>query len=282
VDIVALAKDLRGIVRRWRDAGETIALVPTMGNLHEGHLSLVQLAAREAKRVVVSVFVNPAQFGPGEDYAAYPRTPDADLQRLGRAPADVLFTPGTEEMYSAGDARGTMVSVPGLSAILCGAFRPGHFDGVTSVVARLFNVVQPDVAVFGQKDYQQLVIIRRMQSDLHFPVRVVDAPTVREADGLAMSSRNQYLSPDERRLAPRIHAQLLACGQSLRQGRRDYPGLEAEGAAGLAAAGLKPDYFAIRAPDDLAEPGPGPRRLVILTAVRIGRARLIDNILVDL
>lgn len=282
MNIVALANDLRGIVRRWRDAGETVALVPTMGNLHAGHLSLVELAAREAKRVVVSVFVNPAQFGPGEDYAAYPRTPDADQRSLDRARADVLFMPGTAEVYPAGDARSTTVSVPGLSAILCGACRPGHFDGVTSVVARLFNIIQPDVAVFGQKDYQQLVIIRRMQSDLHFPVRVVDAPTVREADGLAMSSRNQYLSPDERRLAPMIHAQLRACGESLRQGIRDYPRLEAEGAAGLAAAGLRPDYFAIRAPDDLGEPHPSPRRLVILTAVRIGRARLIDNVLLDL
>lgn len=280
--IVALAKDLRAIVGGWREAGETVALVPTMGNLHDGHLSLVELAAREAKRVVVSVFVNPTQFGPGEDYAAYPRTPGADQKRLGQARADVLFIPGTEEMYPADNARGTVVSVPGLSAILCGAHRPGHFDGVTSVVARLFNIAQPDVAVFGQKDYQQLVIIRRMQADLHFPVRVVGAPTVREADGLAMSSRNQYLSPDERRLAPMIHAGLSACGEALRQGIRDFPRLEAEGAAGLAAAGLKPDYFAIRTPDDLSEPEPTARRLVILTAVRIGRARLIDNILVDL
>lgn len=280
--IVALAKDLRGIVGAWRAAGETVALVPTMGNLHDGHLSLVELAAREASRVVVSVFVNPTQFGPGEDYAAYPRTPDADQQRLAGTPADALFIPGTDEMYPEGEARATVVSVPGLSGILCGAHRPGHFDGVSSVVARLFNIAQPDVAVFGQKDYQQLVIIRRMQADLHFPLRVVGAPTVREADGLAMSSRNQYLSPGDRRLAPTIHATLSACGEALRRGVRDYPRLEAEGAARLGAAGLGPDYFAIRTPERLEVPGPGTRRFVILTAARLGRARLIDNILLDL
>jgi len=253
-----------------------------MGNLHDGHLSLVELAAREARRVVVSVFVNPTQFGPGEDYAAYPRTPAADQERLARTRADVLFVPATAEMYPDGHGPGTVVSVPGLSTILCGAHRPGHFDGVASVVARLFNIVQPDVAVFGQKDYQQLVIIRRLQADLHFPVRVVGAPTVREADGLALSSRNQYLSPEERRLAPAIHAALSACGEALRQGLRDFARLEAEGAARLAAAGLRPDYFAIRTPDELAVPESAARRLVILTAVRLGRARLIDNILVEL
>lgn len=273
--------ELRAAVRIWRAAGESVALVPTMGNLHAGHLSLVALAGRTGGRTVVSVFVNPAQFGPGEDFASYPRTPAEDARRLVGTGADLLFVPAVEEIYPAWPAPATSVTVPGLDTILCGASRPGHFAGVTSVVARLFNLIQPDVAVFGQKDYQQCVILRRMTADLHYPVRILMGPTLREADGLAMSSRNQYLDPAERARAPAMHAALLACAGELRAGRRDFAVLEAAGLAALARGGFRPDYFAIRSADDLAAPRPDtPQALVVLAAGYLGRARLIDNLLV--
>jgi pantoate--beta-alanine ligase len=272
---------LRETLRAWRHAGETVALVPTLGNLHQGHISLVELARKQADRIVISVFVNPTQFGPGEDYQAYPRTLDHDRRQLTRAGAELLFAPSVEEMYPhAGDA-GTLVSVPGLSSILCGEFRPGHFDGVTSVVSRLFNIVQPDVAVFGQKDYQQLAIIRRMQADMHYPVAIVAGPTLREADGLALSSRNQYLSPAERKLAPALYRAVSECGARLRTGACDYAALEAHGKATLVTAGFRPDYFAVRNADDLAPAQAMDRRLVVLVAAHLGRARLIDNELVE-
>lgn len=273
---------MRRAVARWRGAGERVALVPTMGNLHAGHLALVGRARALAGRVVVSVFVNPTQFGPGEDFAAYPRTLRADAARLRAAGADLLFAPGVAGMYPGGAAPGTVVSVPGLSTDLCGAHRPGHFDGVASVVLRLFNVVGPDVAVFGEKDYQQLVLLRRMAADLHLPVRLVGVATVRERDGLAMSSRNQYLDADERRSAPALHAALLACRARLLAGARDYRALEREAAGALRRAGFVPDYVAIRAAADLAPPRRGERRLRVLAAARLGRARLIDNVAVRL
>ncbi len=279
-----VVKTLRGIaaLRRllagWRAGGERIALVPTMGNLHAGHLALVALARRHAPRVVVSVFVNPAQFGPGEDYARYPRTLASDRRQLVAAGADVLFVPAVTAIYPGGSEATTTVAVPGLSAILCGQSRPRHFAGVTSVVARLFNIVQPDVAVFGRKDYQQLVIIRRMAADLHFPVRVIAGTTRRERDGLALSSRNQYLSARERAHAPALHAALSRCREALRRGRRDFAALEADGLAALRVAGMKPDYFAIRRAADLAAPERGDRALVVLAAAYLGRARLIDNV----
>lgn len=274
--LTALAA-LRGAVARFRAAGERVALVPTMGNLHRGHLALVARARAEAERVVVTVFVNPTQFGPGEDFAAYPRTPEADAGVLAAAGCDVLFLPPVAEVYPDGEAGATRVEVPGLSAVLCGAFRPGHFAGVTSVVARLFNMVGPDVAVFGDKDYQQLTIIRRMVRDLHLPVRVVGLPTVREPDGLALSSRNQYLAPAERAVAPRLAAVLADVAAAVAAGRRDFGALEAEAVATLAAAGFRPDYVAIRRASDLGEPRPGDGPLVVLAAAWLGRARLIDN-----
>jgi len=276
--IASLRENLGG----WRGFGETVALVPTMGNLHAGHRSLVEIARPLADRVVVSIFVNPTQFGPGEDFAAYPRTLDQDRRLLTRANVDILFAPAIDEIYPEPSRPGTQVSVPGLSAILCGQFRPGHFDGVASVVTRLFNIVQPDVAVFGQKDYQQLLVIRRLQADLHLPVRIVAGPTVREADGLALSSRNQYLDAADRSRAPGLNAALVRCADALRGGGRDFAGLEAEGLAGLEAAGFRPDYFAIRAAADLAVPDKAVRQLVVLAAGHLGRARLIDNVLVDL
>lgn len=274
--LTALAA-LRGAVARFRTAGERVALVPTMGNLHRGHLALVTRARAEAERVVVTVFVNPTQFGPGEDFAAYPRTPDADAGVLAAAGCDVLFLPPVAEVYPGGEAGATRVEVPGLSTILCGAFRPGHFAGVTSVVARLFNMVGPDVAVFGDKDYQQLTIIRRMVRDLHLPVRIVGLSTVREPDGLALSSRNQYLTPAERAMAPRLAAVLADVATAVAAGRRDFAALEAQAVATLAAAGFRPDYVAIRRADDLGEPGAGGAALVVLAAAWLGRARLIDN-----
>ncbi len=273
---------LRETLRAWQHAGETVAIVPTLGNLHEGHISLLELARKYADRVVVSVFVNPIQFGPGEDYQSYPRTLDHDRRRLMRAGADLLFAPAVEVMYPRGEEATTVVSVPGLSGILCGEFRPGHFDGVTSVVSRLFNIVQPDFAVFGQKDYQQLTIIRRMQIELHFPVEIIVGPTLREADGLALSSRNQYLSAAERGIAPNLYRAVNACGERLRAGTRDYAALEAHGFATLVAAGFRPDYFAIRNADDLGPPQRIDRRLVVLVAAHLGRARLIDNQLVEI
>jgi len=272
---------MRAAVRDWREVGERVALVPTMGNLHRGHLSLVELARARADRVVVSIYVNPTQFGPSEDYADYPRTLDADRRRLRRAGADVVFVPGDEEMYPFGLQAMTRVSVPLLTEKFCGASRPGHFDGVTSVVARLFGIVQPDLAVFGQKDYQQWLVIRRMTADLHMPVEILSGPTQRERDGLALSSRNQYLDPDERRRAPALYRSLQRCAQAIEAGRRDYAALEADGRQALEAAGFQVDYFAVCRADDLAPPAAGDRQLVILAAGRLGRARLIDNVLVS-
>lgn len=272
---------LREITRGWRQVGESTALVPTMGGLHQGHMSLVQLASECAERVVVSVFVNPTQFGPGEDFDNYPRTLDNDRRRLSRAGVDVMFAPSIEEMYPFGEENMTRVSVPVLSKILCGDDRPDHFDGVTSVVGRLFAIVQPDVAVFGQKDYQQLVIIRRMVADLHIPVSIVAGPTFRDKNGLALSSRNRYLSEGERAKAPALHHAITACRDRLVAGDRDYARLEAAGSRALMAAGLTPEYFAIRKAGDLSPPDRDSEYLIVLAAARLGAARLIDNALIE-
>jgi pantoate--beta-alanine ligase len=269
---------VRRTVAGWRKAAADVALVPTMGNLHEGHIALVRRAKALAGRVVVSVFVNPTQFGPGEDFAAYPRTLPADAAKLRTVGADLLFLPTVRGMYPRGEAASTVVSVPALSRDLCGEFRPGHFDGVASVVLRLLNVVAPDVAVFGEKDYQQLVLLRRMAADLHVPVRLVGVPTVRERDGLAMSSRNQYLDADERSRAPALHAALLDCRAQLLAGARNHAALERAAVRALRRAGFVPDYVAIRSAADLAPPSSGTRDLRILAAARLGRARLIDNL----
>ena len=268
----------RRLVRAWHHRGQTVAVVPTMGNLHDGHISLIAMARRRADRVVATIFVNPTQFGPGEDYASYPRTLDEDRRRLRLAGVDAVLVPTVREIYPYGQQGSVVVSVPLLSKQLCGAFRPGHFDGVTSVVLRLFNAVSPQFAVFGEKDYQQLVILRKMAADLHLPVRVLGAPTVREPDGLAMSSRNQYLDSDERATAPRLHAVLLDCCSRLRAGEKRFSAVETAGFRALARAGFTPDYVAIRDAADLAEPRAGTRSLRVLAAARLGRARLIDNV----
>lgn len=272
--------ELRRQLAEWRRSGESIALVPTMGNLHRGHLSLVEEARRQADRVVVSIFVNPTQFGPGEDYANYPRTPERDAELLRQAGVDLLFLPAAGQIYPPSDKPATYVEVPGLSDELCGAFRPGHFRGVTTVVCKLFNIVQPDVALFGDKDYQQLTLIRRMVADLDLPVRIVGMPTVREADGLALSSRNGYLGSAERQQAARLHAILQDAAARLKAGARNYQELEQQACEALIAAGFQPDYVAIRAAD-LSLPSADVRELVVLAAARLGRARLIDNLQVS-
>lgn len=269
---------LRAQIAAWREDGAQVALVPTMGNLHEGHLALVRRARELADRTVVSVFVNPLQFVPGEDLDAYPRTPDADRIKLSEAGVDLLFSPPADEVY-AGDLAGTTrVQVPALDGILCGAFRPGHFTGVATVVAKLFNLVQPDYAVFGDKDYQQLLLVRRMVQDLCFPVDVVAVPTVREPDGLAMSSRNRYLDASERAAAPQLYRVLCELAARLRAGETDYAALEHAATERLRALGFRPDYVSVRRAADLAAPAPGERALVVLAAAWLGRARLIDHL----
>jgi pantoate--beta-alanine ligase len=280
--VVESAADLRILIAEWRRAGKRIAFVPTLGNLHAGHLRLVQVAREYADAVVVSIYVNPLQFGPSEDLAAYPRTPGEDRAALEGARTDLLFMPGDGEMYPGGPEAMTRVEVPGLSDILCGASRPGHFRGVATVVNRLFNLVGPDVAVFGKKDYQQLLVIRRMVSDLGMPVEVVGVDTVREPDGLALSSRNGYLSGTERRVAPRLYAALQLMRERMLEAGETGAALVPQAVAGLARDGFKVDYLSIRRQADLAEPMPGERRLVILAAAWLGRTRLIDNIEVEL
>ena len=268
---------LRERVRGWKRAGLRVGFVPTMGNLHAGHYSLVTLARRHADRVVSSVFVNPTQFGPNEDFTRYPRTPDADTAGLAAAGCDALWLPDVESMYPFGVELAAKVQVPGVSAVLEGAFRPGHFDGVCTVVSRLFNQVLPDVAVFGNKDYQQLAVIRQMVADLQFPIDIVGGEIVREANGLAMSSRNQYLTDEERATAAAIHRTLLAMREDILAGTPRAQ-VEAEADAALRDAGFVPDYAAVRRPD-FSEPadGEGGAR-VALIAARLGRTRLIDNL----
>jgi pantoate--beta-alanine ligase len=275
-------EDLRRRVSEWRRAGDRIALVPTMGNLHDGHLSLVKMARAHADRVVVSIFVNPTQFEPGGDYDAYPRTPAMDQQRLKQARVDLVFAPDVETMYPFGIEDATVVSVPVLTSELCGRFRPGHFDGVTSVVSRLLTLVMPDVAIFGQKDYQQQLVIRRMVADLGLPVEIVLAPTERADDGLAYSSRNQYLTPGERATAPFLYRTLRQIAEALVAGNRNYAELERQAMSALTVKGFRPDYVSIRTAGNLQPPDSDTASLAVLAAAHLGRARLIDNVIVEL
>jgi len=278
VDTVTTIAAVREHVRAWHRAGLKVAFVPTMGNLHAGHVSLIEAARRHGERFVASIFVNPMQFGPNEDFAHYPRTPKEDAGMLAAAGCSLMFMPEVTEIYPHGSERATRVEVPGLSRILEGEFRPGHMEGVSTVVAKLFHIVDPDVAVFGEKDFQQLTVIRRMVAELRMPVEIVGAPTVRDADGLAMSSRNQYLTASERALAPKIYATLEAAAQRLRSGETDYSSIERSSVLALESAGFRPDYFSIRQAADLTLPAPEARDLVVLVAARLGRARLIDNV----
>ncbi len=280
--VVHKKQELAERIAEWRQQGEHVALVPTMGSLHAGHIALVELAREHAERVVVSIFVNPTQFGEGEDYDEYPRTLERDARRLKMTPADLIFAPSVETVYPFGTEAATVVSVPGLTENFCGASRPGHFDGVTTVVARLFAIVQPDVAVFGQKDYQQQLVVRRMVEDLSLPISIITAETVRDDDGLAMSSRNSYLSDEKRAVAPMLYATLLSVGEALQNGRRNYDELETEAIGRLTEGGFEMDYFAIRRAQNLEEPDRDCDEIVVLAAGKLGSARLIDNIVVTI
>jgi pantoate--beta-alanine ligase len=281
METVTNSIELRRFVGALRARGGRIAFVPTMGNLHAGHLELVRQAWLLADHVIVSIFVNPAQFGPQEDYENYPHTPERDREALLEAGTDLLFLPGVAEIYPQGPDRVTIVEVPGLNRILEGEHRPTHFNGVTTVVAKLFNLVQPDVAVFGEKDYQQLLLIRRMVTDLCMPVAITGVATVREADGLAMSSRNGYLTPAERALAPRLYAVLSEVKNQVEAGGQTLAMIEQAALAELATAGFQPDYVSVRRQSDLAIPEPGDKTLIALAAARLGPARLIDNIFIS-
>jgi len=273
-------RDVREQVQGWQAAHQTVALVPTMGNLHEGHLSLARLARKVADRVVMSIFVNPTQFGAGEDFEHYPRTLDEDKARLaGAGMVDLLFVPDEREIYPFGTKHAVRVVLPPLANELCGASRPGHFDGVATVVTRLLNIVDPDVLVLGRKDYQQLVLLERLIADLRMHARVVSGRTWREPDGVAMSSRNRYLTADERAKAPALHGALEKVRAALAGGATDYGALEREAVESLRRAGFDPDYVEIRMAADLARPRVDAEadELIVLGAARLGRARLIDN-----
>jgi pantoate--beta-alanine ligase len=277
METVTTIDAVRARVREWRQQRLRVAFVPTMGNLHAGHMSLLAAARYRGDRVVTSIFVNPLQFGPSEDYTAYPRTLVEDQKLLEEARCDLLFAPSVVEMYPTGGDQRTVVMVRGLSDILDGRFRPGHFDGVATVVTKLFGIVAPDVAVFGEKDYQQLLVVRHMTLDLALPVEIVGAPTVRAADGLALSSRNRYLDSDERARAIAIHQALVNAAQAIHGGSADIERLERDGGQAVLRAGMQLDYFSVRNALDLAPPSAATTDLVILVAARMGKARLIDN-----
>lgn len=281
METVHSVAEVRNSVYSWRQQNRTIALVPTMGNLHPGHLGLVREARRHGDIVVVSIFVNPTQFGPDEDFDSYPRTLDADADQLRAEGVDLLFAPTVDEIYPLGHNQ-TWVDVDLLGDHLCGAGRPGHFRGVATVVSKLFNIVQPDVAVFGEKDFQQLAIVRRMSAELLFPVRIVGAPTHREADGLARSSRNGYLSTSERARAPLLQQHLQDARRAIEGGERDYRGLEKRLGVALAEHGFEVDYVVVANAATLAPAGPADRNLVIAAAARLGKPRLIDNLTLTL
>lgn len=276
MQVVSSVNALREIIRSWRQAGLRIGFVPTMGNLHAGHIQLVNAAKSQADRTVVSIFVNPTQFGPNEDFASYPRTEQQDREKLTESRADLLFLPTPTDMYP--QSPQTTVSVKGLSALHCGVSRPGHFDGVALVVCKLLNMVQPDVLFLGEKDFQQLALIRQMVADLNIPVTVQGVATVREVDGLAMSSRNGYLSAEQRRLAPKLYQALCAARNAILSGNTDYPALALEQARVLQQAGFEVDYFNICRSVDLKPAEPGDTRLLILSAAKLGGTRLIDNV----
>lgn len=278
METVTTVAAVRDRVLRWHRDGKRVAFVPTMGNLHAGHVSLIEAARQQGDHFIASIFVNPMQFGPNEDFAHYPRTPKNDERMLAAAGCDLMFMPDVAEIYPNGSERATRVEVPELSKILCGEFRPGHFEGVATVVAKLFNIVQPDVAVFGEKDFQQLTIIRRMVEDLCFPVKIIGAPTVRDADGLAMSSRNQYLTATERAIAPRIYENLQQAAERLKSGDNNFASIERTALERLQVAGFRPDYFSVHEAQSLRPPSADTKHLVVLTAARLGKARLIDNI----
>ncbi|NVK57368.1 MAG: pantoate--beta-alanine ligase [Alteromonadaceae bacterium] len=273
---------LRTLRQQWRQASHRVAFVPTMGNLHDGHIELVKQAKKRADKVVVSIFVNPMQFGANEDLAAYPRTLDADRAQLEAEGVDALFFPSVSDIYPHGLAEQTFVEVPGISDLLCGASRPGHFRGVATIVCKLFNMVQPDVACFGEKDYQQLQVIRTMVTDLSMPIEIVGVATKRQQDGLAMSSRNGYLSDEQRATATRIFATMQTMRNDMLSTQQPFREIEKNAESNLLAAGLTPDYIAIANARTLKPAERGETEVVILIAAYMGRTRLIDNLQVTL
>jgi len=279
---VKTVRELRAAVARARSEGKRIGLVPTMGNLHAGHAALVTKASQRCDFVVASIFVNPLQFGAGEDLDSYPRTLAADQEKLLEAGCQLLFAPTVEEMYPDGMAGQTLISVPDVSEGLCGGSRPGHFDGVATVVTKLFHMVQPDLAIFGEKDFQQLAVIRKLVRDLNLPIQIIGEPTVRAVDGLALSSRNGYLNEEQRAIAPQLYQTLGDIAAALQRGENDHAALLDAARTRLSAAGFVPDYLEIRNPLTLRPATPADRQLVILAAARLGAPRLIDNLFVDL
>lgn len=279
---ISTIEGLREIRREWQLAGKRIGFVPTMGNLHAGHLSLVAEAKQHADIVVVSIFVNPLQFGADEDLDNYPRTLGADSEHLRKLGVDVLFTPSVEAIYPRGLEQQTFVEVPGISYMICGASRPGHFRGVATIVSKLFNMVQPNSAFFGEKDYQQVQVIKAMVTDLSMNLSVHAVPTMRHDDGLAMSSRNGYLTEDERQIAPLVYQTITRIREQIESGRRDFNQLIHTENTLLAQAGFKPDYIEIRDAFTLQPASFEGKELVILIAAFLGKTRLIDNIQVTL
>lgn len=278
MNTVKTVRELRAAVARARSEGKRIALVPTMGNLHAGHAALVTKASQRADFVVASIFVNPLQFGPSEDLDKYPRTLAADQEKLLNAGCHLLFAPTVEEMYPDGMEGQTRLHVTGVSEGLCGGSRPGHFDGVATVVCKLFNMVQPDMALFGEKDFQQLAVIRKLVRDLNLPIQIFGEPTVRAEDGLALSSRNGYLTEEQRAVAPVLQRTLKQLAERIRQGERDFPALLSEGSQQIEAAGLRIDYLEARESAGLRPATAQDHQLVILVAAFLGTTRLIDNL----
>ena len=274
--------DLRETRRTWQNSAKVIAFVPTMGNLHQGHLNLVREAKKQADIVVVSIFVNPMQFGPDEDLEAYPRTLQNDSRLLESLGVDVLFVPSASDIYARGLEQQTFVEVPGLSYMICGASRPGHFRGVATIVCKLLNMVQPNLAFFGEKDFQQLQVIKAMVTDLSMNLKVFGVATTREDDGLAMSSRNEYLRVAERKLAPNLYVKMQHLVDEIQTGRRDFSKLAQEYKLKLSKLGFNIDYLEIRNIENLLQPGHEDQYLVLLAAAFLGKTRLIDNIQIRL
>ncbi|MBR9868424.1 MAG: pantoate--beta-alanine ligase [Oceanospirillales bacterium] len=274
--------ELRETLGAERRAGKKIGFVPTMGNLHTGHIQLIHQSNNNADITVASIFVNPLQFGENEDLDAYPRTLETDQEKLEAANCDYLFAPNINEMYPNGQVIQTLIEVPGISDIHCGASRPGHFRGVATVVCKLFGIVQPDVAIFGEKDFQQLMVIRRMTEDLFLPVEVLGAPIARAQSGLALSSRNGYLSEEELATAPTLNSTICQTIAQINSGRRDYTAMQEEAQQILEQNGFKRDYYTICNRKDLQPAGPEDTQLVLVAAAYLGKARLIDNMVIDL
>ena len=282
MQIVSDINQLRELRREWQSGKEQIAFVPTMGNLHDGHLKLGKEAKNHASKVVVSIFVNPLQFGPDEDLDAYPRTMEQDKASLEALGVDILFMPKVDDIYSRGLEQQTFVEVPGLSYMICGASRPGHFRGVATIVCKLFNMVQPNMAFFGQKDFQQLQVIKAMVTDLSMNLTIHGVPTEREPDGLAMSSRNNYLNTEQREIAPGLYQLISSMAQQIKEGRRDFSVMISENKLKLATLGFKPDYIDVRSASSLLQPSHEDTELVILGAGFLGKTRIIDNIQVSI